>query len=327
MGLLTRILADDSSSLSRAAVEKQKNQQYPQRQQTSDVETSGSITESDDSSSRVEANEGPTSRLKAKLKSLLIKHNGCTDDNEVMDVVNQLAASNQQTGRCSESDLFEGDYFTITAPTFPGRIKPTNKDDEEMVRYTLGRLSFNIFQPKDLVCTMNSVRNPVHPRTEASKDGQKTFSYHFVLDITIHTLDGDLPATMINEAFCYEHPDTNNKFMVTFTGGTLMPADELVNDPHMLKLWETTFQDAYQKADEERSYLGWFWQYCLKLLLGLTLPSDKPSAVLDHTFHFSMKRSPTGFMQVLYLDDDLRITKGNRGTIVVAERAAGMLEQ
>jgi hypothetical protein len=159
---------------------------------------------------------------------------------------------------------------------------------------------------------------------------EKNFSYHLVLDITIHTPDGDLPATMINEAHCYEHPDVNNRLMVTFTGGTLMPADELVNDKFKLQLWGTTFEGAYKKADEERSYLGWIFQYFMKFLLGLTLPSDNSGnseEILKNTFRFSMKRSPTGHMDVLYLDEDLRITKGNRGTIVVAERTVTAMPQ
>ncbi|KAL3925931.1 MAG: hypothetical protein SGILL_000074 [Bacillariaceae sp.] len=326
MGLLTRV-AHDSTTLSHVVVEEQKKQQF--REQQDDVETDGAgAAVGVGVSHHSPSTNDSTSHLKAKLKSLLIKYNGCTKDSEVVDVVNQLAELNPNKERCSETDLFEGDFLTITAPTFPGRLKSSNKDEEDLVRYALGRLSFNIFQPQHLVCTLRSVRNPVHPRAETSKDGHQTFSYHFVLDIIIHTPDGDLPATMINEAFCYEHPDIHNKFMVTFTGGTLMPANELVNDTSKLKLWEATFQGAYQKADEERSYLGWFFQYFMKLLLGLTLPSDETkSAVLDHTFHFSMKRSPTGFMQVLYLDNDLRITKGNRGTIVVAERAVSMPPQ
>ncbi|KAG7364156.1 plastid lipid-associated PAP/fibrillin family protein [Nitzschia inconspicua] len=115
--------------------------------------------------------------------------------------------------------------------------------------------------------------------------------------------------------------------MVTFTGGTLMPASEIVNDNSKLKLWEKTFEGAYQKADEERSYLAWFLHYFLKLLLGLTMPSDHKEDILKNTFHFDMKRSPTGHMDVMYLDEDLRITKGNRGTIVIAERAVTLSQQ
>jgi len=35
---------------------------------------------------------------------------------------------------------------------------------------------------------------------------------------------------------------------------------------------------------------------------------------------FKMQRSPKGKLEVLYLDEELRITRGGRGTVVVCER-------
>ena len=36
---------------------------------------------------------------------------------------------------------------------------------------------------------------------------------------------------------------------------------------------------------------------------------------------FTMKRSPKGRLEVLYLDEELRITRGERGTILACERS------
>lgn len=266
--------------------------------------------------------DSPRSHLKAKLKSLLAKYNGCTQNSDVVDVVNQLAAMNPSPRNCAQCDVFQGESYTLTAPTFPGRIKAQPKDGSSG-QYTLGRLAFNIFQPHKLPCTLRSVRTLVQPTDRVTKDGQKIFSYHLVSDITIHTPDGqNLPATLINEAQCHESPDVNNRLEVSFTGGTLMPASELVNDASLLKLWSKTFEGAYEKADQERSYLGWCVHYVVKFLLGLTFPNDIDAAVTKNSFHFDMKRSPTGYFDVLYLDEDIRITRGNRGTIVVVERSS-----
>jgi hypothetical protein len=270
----------------------------------------------------------PRCHLKAKLKSLLAKYNGCTKNNEVIDIVNQLAELNPSSQNCAQLDVFQGEFYTLTAPSFPGRIlRPKQHHyfdddvDDSIVQYTLGHLSFKIFQPNHLVCTLRSVRNPVMPTSKVTPEGQRVFMYHLVLDITIHTPDGlDLPATMINEAHCHECPDVNNRLLVSFTGGTLMPAAELVNDTSLLKLWAKTFEGAYLKADQERSYVGWFLYYIMKFFLGLTLPSDNNKDVMENSFHFDMKRSPVGFFDVLYLDEDIRITRGNRGTVVVVER-------
>ena len=73
------------------------------------------------------------SHLKAKLKSLLAKYNGCTKHSEVVDVVNELTQLNPITKSCAQHALFAGEYYTLTAPTFPGRIKATNKEQEDIV--------------------------------------------------------------------------------------------------------------------------------------------------------------------------------------------------
>jgi hypothetical protein len=262
--------------------------------------------------------------LKEKLKSLLAKYYGDTKNPDVVEVVDQLSELNPAKENAAQSSLFLGEFYALTCPNFPGRIEP-QKGAEDLVQYTLGRLSFNIFQPHKLVCTLRSVRNPVSNQNISGQEDKKTFSYPLVLDITIHTPDGDLPATLVNEAYCYENPDVNNRIMVSFSGGTLMPAEEIKHDISKLKLWAQTFEGAYKKADTERSYFGWFFQSMIRILLGLTVPSD--DSLLKHTFHFGMKRSPVGYLDVLYLDEDLRITRGNRGTIVVVERSTSSVPQ
>jgi hypothetical protein len=35
---------------------------------------------------------------------------------------------------------------------------------------------------------------------------------------------------------------------------------------------------------------------------------------------FAIEKSPKGLLKLLYLDEELRITKGNRGTVLVCQR-------
>lgn len=291
-------------------------------------------------------------RLKAELKSLLSEHNGCTKQKDVVEVVEQLAAVNPVPNDCIKADdLFQGEFFTLSAPPFPGRIEPTrdNNDDDNnsLARFTLGRLSFNIFQPNNLVCTVKSITNPVFACTEKGDDdgdGRK-FTYNIVVDITIHTTangdggDKDLDAIMINTGFCRASPDVNNRIMVTFTGSSLTPKpttpnnntnnnsvvdyDKTTVETMKSVLWTRQFEDAYQKADRERSYFGWMVHYGLKLFLGLTYPTDLDEQQQQQQracFSFEMKKPLEFYIDVLYLDEDIRITKGSRGTIVVADR-------
>lgn len=301
-------------------VEKVPSKQQQQQQQQLQVHQPESVQEDDDSIAR--------SILKAELKALLSSNNGCAKDKEVVDIIAKLSDRNPFPKRFAQLDCFPGDYSTLTIPNFPGRIKATKNNGEDTVRYTLGRLSFDLFQPNELICTVRSIRNLVHPQYNASesKDNDITavFSYHFIIDLTIHTSEGDLEATLINEGFCRESKDKNDRMSVTFTGGTLIPGYEsTANENRMLALWEKTFTNAYEKANNARSFLGSIYRYCLILFLGLKLPTDSKylgRSRHENAFHFDMKRPPKGFFDVLYLDDDMRITKGNRGTITVLER-------
>ena len=108
---------------------------------------SDSFDETDDSTSSIHD-------LKNELKALLSENNGCTKDKEVADIVAKLSESNSRVKCCANLDYFPGDYITLSIPNFPGRIKPMNESEEDIVQYTLGKLSFNIFQPNELVCTM-----------------------------------------------------------------------------------------------------------------------------------------------------------------------------
>lgn len=279
-----------------------------------------SFDEMDDSTS--------TLYLKNELKALLSANNGCTKDKEVAEIVAKLSERNPCPKDFAKLDYFPGDYTTLSVPNFPGRIKASKNSEEDVVQYTLGRLSFNIFQPNELVCTVRSIQNQVHPQPKERENREKdtaAFSYHFKVDLTIHTPDGNLEATLINKGFCRENENRNNRMSVTFTGGILIPGYQTSNDNGKLALWERTFANAYERAREERTILGWIYHCCLVFFLGLTLPTDSKhlgSSRNKNSFHFDIKRPPKGFFDVLYLDDDMRITKGNRGTISVLERVS-----
>lgn len=282
---------------------------------------SQSFDETDDSTSSIHD-------LKNELRALLSENNGCTKDEEVADIVAKLSESKSCAKGCANLDYFPGDYITLSIPNFPGRIKPTNESEEDIVQYTLGKLSFNIFQPNELVCTVNSIHNHLQPKRKEREENEEdvtVFSYDFIVDLTIHTPDGDLGATLINKAFCRETENRNNRMSVTFAGATLIPGHETSKNKSMLALWERTFAKAYERAREERSIWGWIYHYCLVFFLGLTLPTDfehMGKSRIENSFHFDIKRPPKGFFDVLYIDEDMRITKGNRGTITVLERTS-----
>jgi len=272
-------------------------------------------------------------RLKAELTLLLSEHNGCTKDKDVVEVVEKLAAINPVPRDCSRATLFLGEYFTLSAPPFPGKIENDNKN--RLAQFTLGRLSFNIFQPKNLVCTVKSICNPVSVHNAKNDDSSHVgteFTYNFIVDLIIHAPsnedsnndqhrdihNSDIEATIITKGFCRPSPDVNNRMMVTFTGSSLFQKKK--SDKATKLLWNKKFANAYRKADRERSYSGWMLHYGLKWFLGLTYPDDADALDKEHEFSFKMKYPFSSYFDVLYLDEDIRITKGSRGTIVVVDR-------
>lgn len=258
---------------------------------------------------------------KSNLQTVLKKYNGSTKNPEVMAAINHLVSLNPARN-ASTSPLLLGEFLADTSPDFPGRIKP-EKGKEDVVQYTLGRLSFGLFQPCNLTCTITSVRNAMVEveDTELEVDGQKTFTYPLSIDLTIHTPKGDFPATMCHSALCYVLPEHENRLGVTFRGGSLTPTYQVRSDPAKMALWEEVFNHAYSKAEEERSLMSKVMMYIFKKVFQLSTPTDEEAMnSATHSVHFDMKRSPRGYLDILYLDEDIRITRGNRGTIIVVER-------
>ena len=294
--------------------------------------------------SRRKNEEMKRSVLKSNLKNALIKHNGSTCHPEVIEAICALSnlnfslssvnhedvkADDENSSNCL-LDLLLGEFYTLSCPSFPGRVVSTTGGDNNLVQCTLGRLSFNMFQPTSLLCTVRSVRNVVSSRKTSNIGNNKgmdsnvdSLSYDFIMDITIHIPDRDnLSAYLLNESYCYrssqrQHQDDRMK--VCFTGSTLMPSQDVLLDDNKMILWNNTFnQRAYQKAQKELSLVDTLVNSFTKRLLGITLSTTtNPSS---YCLRLDFKRELHGHFDVLYIDKEIRITRGNRGTIVVLDR-------
>ncbi|CAB9526932.1 PAP_fibrillin [Seminavis robusta] len=277
------------------------------------------------SSIRRASGSSPHIKLEGKLKTLLKKHFGSTKHKEVKQAIDELTPHNP-TAEPTKSPLLVGDFICHTIPEFPGRIKTQNK---EIIQYTLGRLSFGVFQPHSLVCTIRSVRQSIRVRI-ATKTGKfKMYEYPVMMDLTVHTPNGeDLPAVVSHDAICYECPKQPHRMKVTFKGSTLMPSREVLMNEELMNVWMETFEGAYEKAALERNILSRTLRSMMAWWFQMTLPSDEEMQnTQDHSVHFEMKRAPKGHLDILYLSDTTRITKGNRGTLVVVEPVDCTIEE
>ena len=92
--------------------------------------------------------------------------------------------------------------------------------------------------------------------------------------------------------------------------GSLRPAESTD-----LECWRQFFdagKDLPKMSRRQR-----FGRWVAKKLLGLRYPGDMSST---GAFSYEMTRAPKGHLDVLFHDEELRVTRGNRGSIVIAER-------
>ena len=252
---------------------------------------------------------------KLRLLAILKDHNFDTKNDEVVKVVNELSAlwkeslafSTEKDFVPSESKLFLGEWKMISAPQFPGRILDENEPDK--FQYTLGRVSFNLFEPRKAMVTIlhpEGVKNYVHEISE--EVDKKKSTYNILSQVVVHTEEGDLPAELLMEGYCF--PETEYRLKVGFYAGILRKSPKVDTVDILSKRWNSIFDGIYAKAEKNLSYGEIFMRWITKKLLDMTMPSDE-------SMKFEMKRVFHGYLDILYLDEDMRITIGNRGSIVI----------
>mmetsp|Transcript_11821 Transcript_11821/g.15613 ORF Transcript_11821/g.15613 Transcript_11821/m.15613 type:complete len:394 (+) Transcript_11821:1-1182(+) len=279
---------------------------------------------------------------KSVLRSLLTEHQGSTTHPDVQNAIMALSKLNPTSKPAFSYSKLAGEWFTISAPEFPNRIrnfqhKKNHEATKHFHKYTLGRLSFGVFEPKGLVCSIVSMRSPVehlsssrpfdqsiHNPVKESSDFPKNIqmTYPVIVDLIVHTPSGDdLHAIMHNEGYCF--PQTDERVSVKFTGGTLSPHKSVISDPLKLDLWKKTFANAYSKAQAQKGFATKLGESLIYWMLKMTAPSDEDTELRgDHSFKYDIQRSPMGYIDILFLDDDMRITRGNKGSLVVVERTS-----
>jgi hypothetical protein len=86
-----------------------------------------------------------------------------------------------------------------------------------------------------------------------------------------------------------------------------------------MEAWKAIFGE--QSKPSRRSLKERLMTVVLKMMFGIVPPQrmdDKTGRV-----SFKMRKSPKGKLELLYLDEELRITRGERGTVLVCERLLG----
>ncbi len=237
---------------------------------------------------------------KTSLLEVLAACGGNTKDKTVIAAIDNLSKLNPIVAPAFSEELINSEWLLISAPNFPGgELLEDNK-----YAYTLGRLAFNMFQPTELKLVIDRVLQPVFFLGD-----DKQLRYDIVVEFT--TIDESFPQVkgiVRNQGVCDSVSDKMLK--VQFTGGVLAP-----HPSTNIKDWQAVFakqSQSLQKSWKEKLMLGF-----LKLMFGL-VPSQEMDSETGEVA-FKMKRSPKGSLEILYLDRKLRITRGEKGTVLVCQ--------
>jgi hypothetical protein len=147
----------------------------------------------------------------------------------------------------------------------------------------------------------------------------QTYHIQVTMDIETPTMT-TLPAKLTNYGFCF--PEKSAILGVKFCEGKLEPGFDMScpDNAALATVWKETFDCAITKEAYTQSYLSrlgtWLIHKVMYMLMGLEPPSDS----VDYTQTYKIGRPYVGQFEFIYFDKDLRVTKGNRGTIVVVER-------
>mmetsp|Transcript_20718 Transcript_20718/g.63020 ORF Transcript_20718/g.63020 Transcript_20718/m.63020 type:complete len:301 (-) Transcript_20718:49-951(-) len=242
---------------------------------------------------------------KAEFRKVLAASGNEPKAEEVVAAIEKLSPLSPTAGASAASPLNLGTFNTLSKPDFPESLGR----DEETGNYmfTMGRLSFNVFRPLDLPCEIEAINNILRPAGADDGTSQGMDSTYDVLT-RFKTKDG-LSGEMLSGGYCTPNADEKDRLDVIFTKLVLRPAAGTDMDA-----WRETFGDAVQGKLRKRDR---FTRFLLKLFMGMTPPGAMAE---DGSITVTIGKPPKGYLDVLFLDDTLRITRGNRGSIVIVDR-------
>mmetsp|Transcript_49230 Transcript_49230/g.73399 ORF Transcript_49230/g.73399 Transcript_49230/m.73399 type:complete len:531 (-) Transcript_49230:377-1969(-) len=294
---------------------------------------------------------------KEDLLHALAIHGGEVDTPELQEALLPLLRHYEETGYDARMDAdsvsmqssrlaraIEGMWLTLSKPNYFGNLGESPAGDP---LYTLGRMAFDMFAPTQLVCSMQGNFSPIRvvdmderskmmqnvPKSllEEVQNARSTLrTYNIVTAFTIEAHMADYPnapnkrvrrpikGIMTNCAYALPDPTVPNRFSIWFSGGKMEPNND-VND---IREWKRFFG-----VDLPGRNLG----ERLKLLAFNLMMGAEPAQGMqeDGTLEYNFTRPIGGhgvaYIDVIYLDETLRVVRGQRGTIFVHSRIPDQL--
>lgn len=229
----------------------------------------------------------------------------------------------------------EGTWLTLTKPIYEDCLGENDQGDPI---YTLGRMGFDMYNPTDLICSLQGNFNQVdrtgdehHSTLPAALQEQVSGSngvlrtYNLLSAFTIepplaavpsaHNRDVRSPirGVMATEGYILPDPHTANRHSVWITAGRI-EANDCASD-------QRKWKEFFAKYGQNRSFRSKAKELASKLFLGVNLNMDRYG--MEYRFHTPLGGHGAAYVDTLYLDESLRIIKGHRGTIFVLSRLSG----
>ncbi|CAN0528247.1 unnamed protein product, partial [Scytosiphon promiscuus] len=177
---------------------------------------------------------------------------------------------------------------------------------------TLGRLVFDIFEPVKMPVRITSIENNLGSRPVGASPSDES-PYETVTHFVARDGSG-LRGIVVAKGTVAEDPSDPKRLVVKFTAGTIEPEgdQDLDSWSKVIGLKDRTSKDSKGPLS---SIKGMAKGLMLKFVLGFRGPADELGSRGE--LSYEMKRSPSAVVNVLYIDDDLRVMRGSKNALVV----------
>jgi hypothetical protein len=251
-----------------------------------------------------------------------------------------------EPSKSSTSPPLEGMWLSLSKAIFSDCLG-VNSMNQPM--YTMGRMSFDIFKPSHLVCSLQGIFNPIHvldPKDVASLESVPTCfqdeirkgnsvirTYNTVCAFTIEqtrespsnsqifgvespNLDVYEPiqGLMTTYGYAISNPHDSSQLSIWFTGGSL----EVHDVDGRLQQWKRIFEDENRPKRKQQA----FWKRRLNKARdrGISLSELEEDGKMTYSIMKPFAGHDRSYINVLYMDETLLVTKANTGPIYVSAR-------
>lgn len=184
------------------------------------------------------------------------------------------------------------------------------------IECTLGRLAFDIFEPVKLTVLITSIENYIGPELKSRVSASDS---NYAIRTRWVARDGSgLKGRMSIEGTFMADPADPNRMVVRFSRGVVEP-----DDGQDLAAWCDVMGKKDENDSSTKTPLASLKAKAKGLFLKLAFGFRPPAGTLGSRgeMSYEMKRSPKGVLDVLYLDQDMRVSRGGNGALVVTTRS------